>query len=94
MGQRRHYLLGGIMQKKGLLARTPMQSKKFIAAMTWNLLWLMLIFYGIQSNLDVSTLNAMVYVTGGSQLGYLGGQSLVDSWVKGKIAQNGNENAA
>ena len=82
------------MQKKGLLARTPMQSKKFIAAMTWNLLCLMLIFYGIQSGVDVSTLNAMVYVTGGSQLGYLGGQSLVDSWVKGKIAQNGNQDSA
>ena len=82
------------MDKKGLIARTPLQSKKFIAAMTWNLLWLMLIYYGIRNALDPATLTAMVYVTGGSQLGYLGGQSLVDSWVKGKMAQNGNQDAA
>lgn len=32
----------------------------------------------------------MVQFTGLAQLGYIGGQSLIDSWVKGKIAANDN----
>ena len=32
----------------------------------------------------------MVQFTGLAQLGYIGGQSIIDSWVKGKMATNDN----
>ena len=83
-------LIGKAMDKKGLISRTPLQSKKFIAAMVWNFIWLILIAYGIRSGIEVSSLNAMIYVTGASQLGYVGGQSAVDAWVKGAIAKSSN----
>ena len=67
-------------EKKGLLARTPLQSKKFLAAMIWNLLWLALIGYGINQQISASTLNAMVYSSGLVQCLYLGGQSAVDAF--------------
>ena len=69
-------------EKKGLLARTPLQSKKFLAAMIWNLLWLALIGYGINQQIGTSTLNAMVYSSGLVQCLYLGGQSAVDAFVR------------
>jgi len=74
--------------KEGLISKTPLQSKKFIAAMSWNFIWLVLIAYGIRTGIEVSSLNAMIYVTGASQLGYVGGQSAVDAWVKGAIAKH------
>ena len=77
------------LKERGLLARTPLQSKKFIASMTWSIAWLILIKLGIDSALDPSVLTAMVYCTGAAQLSYIGGQRLVDSWVKGKLAANG-----
>ena len=76
---------------KELLLKTPLQSKKFVAAMVWNIIWLILIAYGINVGIDVSSLNAMIYVTGASQLGYVGGQSLVDGWVKGALAKNSSQ---
>ena len=72
--------------KKGFIARTPLQSKKFIAAMTWSLCWLLLLKMGIDKGLDPSVLSDMIYATGAAQLCYIGGQSLVDSWVKSKLA--------
>lgn len=58
------------------------QSKKFIAAMTWNLLWLFVIWYGIRANLAADVLIAMVYASGATQTLYLGGQSAVDAFVR------------
>ena len=64
-----------------------MQSKKFIAAMVWNISWLALIGAGINAQLDVSVLNSMVYVSGFVQMLYLGGQSAVDAFVRGAFAK-------
>jgi hypothetical protein len=58
------------------------QSKKFIAAMIWNLLWLFVIWYGIRANLAADVLIAMVYASGATQTLYLGGQSAVDAFVR------------
>jgi hypothetical protein len=67
-------------KEKGLIARTPLSSKKFIAAMIWNLCWLFLIGLGIKNQLEPDTLNAMVYCSSFTQVGYLGGQSWIDVW--------------
>ena len=62
--------------------KTPLRSKKFIAAMIWNLLWLMLIGYGIHRNIDPGVLQSMVWACATSCGLYLGGQSFVDSMVR------------
>jgi hypothetical protein len=67
---------------------SPMQSKKFIAAMTWNISWLALIGAGISQNVDASVLNSMVYASGLVQMLYLGGQSAVDAFVRGAFAKS------
>ena len=69
--------------------RSPLESKKFVAAMIWNLLWLFLIGYGINKTIDASVLTAMVYCSGLSQIFYIGGQSAVDALVRKTIAGNG-----
>ena len=74
--------------EKSWIAKTPLQSKKFIAAMIWNFLWLILIGMGIRSNLDSSVLSAMVYTSGVCQALYLGGQSAVDAFVRAAIAKS------
>jgi len=68
---------------------SPMQSKKFIAAMTWNISWLALIGIGIHNQVDTSVLNSMVYASGLVQMLYLGGQSAVDAFVRGALAKAG-----
>ena len=70
--------------------RSPLESKKFCAAMVWNLLWLILIGYGINRTIDPSVLTAMVYCSGLSQVFYIGGQSAVDALVRKTIAGNGS----
>lgn len=50
--------------------------------MTWNLLWLFVIWYGIRANLAADVLIAMVYASGATQTLYLGGQSAVDAFVR------------
>lgn len=62
---------------------TPMQSKKFVAAMTWNIAWLVLIGVGINAKVEASVLNSMIYASGLVQMLYLGGQSAVDAFVRG-----------
>jgi len=72
-------------EKRSLLNainNTPLRSKKFIAAMTWNIVWLCLIGYGIHSSIDKSVLSSMVYIAGTVQCLYLGGQSAVDAIVR------------
>jgi|TARA_R100000234_G_C4951760_1_gene157662 hypothetical protein len=61
---------------------TPLQSKKFVAAMIWNAAWLFLIATGIKSRLDPEAIIAMVYTAGATQVLYLGGQSAVDAFVR------------
>ncbi len=82
------------MEKKGLIARTPLSSKKFIAAMIWNLAWLFLIGYGINNQLSAETLTAMVYCSSFTQVGYLGGQSWIDVWRRKVTGTNGITSAA
>ena len=67
--------------------QSPMKSKKFIAAMVWNIWWLGLIGAGISYQVDASVLNSMVYVSGLVQMLYLGGQSAVDAFVRGAFAK-------
>ncbi len=67
--------------------QSPMESKKFIAAMLWNISWLALIGTGIGYELDASVLNSMVYVSGFVQMLYLGGQSAVDAFVRGAFVK-------
>jgi len=67
--------------------QSPMESKKFIAAMLWNISWLALIGTGIGYEVDASVLNSMVYVSGFVQMLYLGGQSAVDAFVRGAFAK-------
>ena len=74
-------------RKDGILSRTPLQSKKFLAAMIWNMCWLILIGFGINRSVDPSVLTAMVYTSGLSQALYLGGQSAVDAFVRSALAR-------
>jgi hypothetical protein len=67
--------------------KSPLQSKKLIAAMIWNIMWLILIGYGIKNAIDPSVLSAMVYTSGFCQALYLGGQSAVDAFVRSAIAK-------
>lgn len=76
--------------QKSWLVKTPLSSKKFLFASIMSLCWLLLIWYGIRNDLDKEVLITMVQFTGLAQLGYIGGQSLLDTWVKGKIASNDN----
>tara|TARA_R100000329_G_scaffold151333_1_gene147043 strand:+ start:2925 stop:3179 length:255 start_codon:yes stop_codon:yes gene_type:complete len=74
-------------QQKTWIARTPLQSKKFVAAMIWNLMWLILIGIGIHKEISPSVLSAMVYTSGFTQALYLGGQSAVDAFVRSRFAK-------
>ena len=71
------------------IKKTPLSSKKFLAAMIWNTAWLVLIWFGIQKGIDSSVLSAMVYIAGMVQALYLGGQSAVDAFVRAAIAKSG-----
>lgn len=62
--------------------RTPLQSKKFIAAMLWNLIWLLLIGLAILKEVDGIVIQSMVWACATSCGLYLGGQSFVDSIVR------------
>lgn len=64
------------------LERSPLQSKKFVASMAWNMCWLFLIGYGIYSQLGETVLLAMVLVSGSTQIVYVGGQAALDTFVR------------
>ena len=67
----------------------PTRSKKFIAAMTWNLLWLLLIGIGIINQTDSNVLLSMIWVSGTTQTAYIGGQAALDALVrKAVVAKN------
>ena len=62
--------------------KTPLRSKKFIAAMIWNIIWLLLIGVGIIKGIEPSVIESMVWACATSSGLYLGGQSFVDSVVR------------
>ena len=76
-----------VIKAKKKIERSPLESKKFLAAMTWSLGWLALIGYGIKAGLDADVLSAMVYANGAVQMLYLGGQAAVDGFVRKALAQ-------
>ena len=59
--------------------KSPLQSKKFNFSMLVNVAWLLLIAYGIRTQLEPGVIEAMVYAAAFTQGLYLGGQSAVDS---------------
>jgi len=63
---------------------TPLSSKKFIFAMTCNLAWLSILLYAVNMGLDSIVLTSIIYTAGATQVLYLGGQSALDAWVRGK----------
>ena len=71
------------------IKKTPLSSKKFLAAMIWNVAWLVLIWLGIRKGLDAEVLSSMVQVAGVVQALYLGGQSAVDAFVRAAMAKGG-----
>ena len=73
--------LKDVLEMKSI-ERSPLESKKFMAAMLWNLIWLFLIAFGIFKGVGDSVLLAMTYTSGGVQMLYLGGQSAVDAFVR------------
>ena len=75
-----------VIEKKKI-ERSPLESKKFLAAMTWSLGWLALIGYGIKAGLDADVLSSMVYANGAVQMLYLGGQAAVDGFVRQAFAR-------
>ena len=78
-------------QEKTWLQKTPLQSKKFLAAMIWNFMWLTLIGVGINKSISPDVLSAMVYTSGFTQVLYLGGQSAVDAFVRAAFAKRNNK---
>jgi hypothetical protein len=68
------------------IEKSPLRSKKLIAAMTWNIGWLMLIGYGIYNSIDSNVLISMVVTAGSTQMTYLGGQAAVDAYVRRMVA--------
>ena len=65
---------------------SPFDSKKFIAAMIWNAAWLFLIGFGIYMKLSDSVLLSMVWVSGATQITYIGGQAALDAFVRKAFA--------
>jgi hypothetical protein len=61
--------------------RSPLQSKKFCAAMTFNILWLLMIGYGIHLDVSDPVMLSMVITSGSTQMVYLGGQAAVDAYI-------------
>lgn len=64
--------------------KSALQSKKFIFAMSCNIAWLGILLYAIKSGVDSISLTSIIYTAGATQTLYLGGQSAVDAWVRGK----------
>jgi hypothetical protein len=77
--------------EKTWLQKTPLTSKKFLFASGVNLIWLMLIGFGISRQISPDNLNAMIYAAALTQSLYLGGQSAVDAFVRGAFARSRTE---
>lgn len=67
---------------KDITQSTPIQSKKFIAAMVWNAGWLILLSLGIVYDESDSVLLSMIWVAGATQVTYIGGQAALDAFVR------------
>jgi hypothetical protein len=63
------------------MSRLPLQSKKFLAFQISNLGWLVLIGLAIYMDQTFAVQIAMVIVAGFVQIGYIGGQSMVDIYA-------------
>jgi len=74
------------------LLKTPLQSKKFLAAMIWNTASICLIGYGMATNMNSEVLISLIYMSGLCSSLYLGGQAAVDAFVRAALAKNGNQN--
>ena len=62
---------------------SPMlRSKKLLAAMSWNTGWLILIALGIVYGTSDSVLLSMIWVSGATQITYIGGQAALDTFVR------------
>ena len=74
-----------------VMEKSPLSSKKLIAAMTWNIMWLFLIGYGIRMQVAEAVLMAMIITSGSTQMTYLGGQAAVDAYVRRMIVGFGKK---
>ena len=71
---------------KNVTHSTPFNSKKFIAAMSWNVGWLSLLALGIIYKISDSVLLSMIWVSGATQITYIGGQAALDAFVRKAFA--------
>ena len=71
-----------IFEKLGIPEKLPLQSKKWIAAMVWTVLWIGAIWYAISKGISGDVISSMVYCVGMIQSLYLGGQAAVDAIVR------------
>lgn len=78
-------------EEKKEIEKSPLRSKKFLAAMIWNSAWLILIGYGMKKGIDSSVIETMVWACASSCGLYLGGQSFVDSMVRSAMAKVGSQ---
>lgn len=62
------------------------KSKKFIAAMTFSILWLISIWIGIKTELEPKIILRMVNIAGIVQILYIGGQAALDAIVRRAMA--------
>ena len=74
-------------EEKKQIEKSPLKSKKFLAAMIWNSAWLILIGYAMLKEVDPSVIETMVWACASSCGLYLGGQSFVDSMVRSAVAK-------
>ena len=61
---------------------SALKSKKFLAAMSWNVGWLLLLALGIYGDTSDSVLLSMIWVAGATQITYIGGQAALDTFVR------------
>ena len=74
---------------KDVTHSSPINSKKFVAAMSWNIGWLVLISLGIIYDESDSVLLSMVWVAGATQITYIGGQAALDAFVRQAFFRRG-----
>ena len=67
------------------MEKKPTQSKKWIASMTWSLLWFLLILFALYYKTETSVLTSMIYGLSMVQGLYLGGQAAVDTFLNKKL---------
>ena len=71
-----------------------LKSKKFVAAMTWNTGWLILLSLGIVYSVGDTVLLSMTWVAGATQITYIGGQAALDTFVRKAAIRAGGQNSS